>query len=536
MGLDRGGWLLTAGESLVLSRILALGQPALSLYARLSSRVPQVFEVATLRGVDAQDLQRLREAQLVDGLVSWPQRAHHLTVPALKHACAGLGLRRGGKKADLIDRLTPHTHWHPGPWIRVRHKSLIRRLERWAFLRRRADRSTLVVERLGNARWPQYAPTSGPGPHRDRRSMHRWEALAGQALTVDHALTALKHGHTVAGGRLDLTHRVRSDLLDHARSLEAPDPTGALGIYEALQQTGSPPDPVRHARALERQGRPAAALQLLREARKTRTGPGRIALNRAGKRLARQQRQGWAPDAPLSSPPRRVIRLPPASTPGTRPLYDSPAGQVPVEAAVVGLLHSLGRRAIHAENSLWTTLFALFFAEAYFLPVPGALPGRWLAGPLDLGTPAFKARRTASCTGIAAALRAGEGPDRLVFAHEKWTGIHLMGARWDLSSNDLAGVVEGLGPAALADIMGHLLDRGFSAARGLPDLAILPGPPVVFPDALPAKLGPDLTLAEVKGPGDTVRDAQALWFHRLGAAGAPIALWEVRPLPGVRTR
>jgi hypothetical protein len=39
-------------------------------------------------------------------------------------------------------------------------------------------------------------------------------------------------------------------------------------------------------------------------------------------------------------------------------------------------------------------------------------------------------------------------------------------------------------------------------------------------------------LVEVKGPGDTVRPGQAVWFDRLIGAGAPVELWRVRARDG----
>jgi hypothetical protein len=38
-------------------------------------------------------------------------------------------------------------------------------------------------------------------------------------------------------------------------------------------------------------------------------------------------------------------------------------------------------------------------------------------------------------------------------------------------------------------------------------------------------------LAEVKGPGDTLRDAQAVWLDLLLQAGAPAELWTVERAP-----
>lgn len=538
IGIERAGTLLSAGEAHVARTLLALDDGPATVYARLSARVPDVFEVAALTVPGVAPLQpaldALEAAGLIDRLVPWPARAEQLTIPRLKQACADLGLRRSGKKAALVERLSAHTHFVDGPWVRVRHKALVRRLERWAFLSRRADRSTLVVERLGHVTWPDYTPTSGPGLHPDRRALLRWEALlqAERAGTLDvpSALAALHSGDARAAGRLDFTHRLVGAIAELARSLEQKQPEQALALYQALVHAGRPPDPVRHARALERTGDRRGALALLRDSLAHRTGPSRLAIHRSGRRLARALRTGWAPDPPLAKPRARTLRLPPAPASASRPRYRVGDHSLTVESALVAWLGAHGRTAVHAENGLWTTLFALAFHEAYFLPVPGALPSRWLSGPLDLGSPGFRDRRAPTLDRLLAALRAGEGPTRIAAADARWRGTRLAGARWEIAPEVLVAVADGLGGPALADVLEVLLQRGWRAARGLPDLAILPGDPVVLPHAVPARLGPGLLLAEVKGPGDTVRDAQALWFHRLRSAGAPIALWEVRPL------
>ena len=77
-------------------------------------------------------------------------------------------------------------------------------------------------------------------------------------------------------------------------------------------------------------------------------------------------------------------------------------------------------------------------------------------------------------------------------------------------------------------MLGRLAREGWRARRGLPDLLILPGPEVRLCQAEPADLGSGLLLAEVKGPGDQVRDAQAAWFDALLTAGAPVELWKIR--------
>ena len=79
-------------------------------------------------------------------------------------------------------------------------------------------------------------------------------------------------------------------------------------------------------------------------------------------------------------------------------------------------------------------------------------------------------------------------------------------------------------------VMEAFLDHGGYAFSGLPDLVVLPGPDITVDGLFPARLGPELHLVEVKGPGDSVRDEQAIWFDRLVDAGVSVELWRVQAL------
>ncbi len=197
---------------------------------------------------------------------------------------------------------------------------------------------------------------------------------------------------------------------------------------------------------------------------------------------------------------------------------------LPIESAV---LRAIPRRGIAAENALWTTLYGLLLYDLFWLPVPGMLPRRNLDGPLDLGTPDFARHRRQPLQQRLEALATGSGPALL---HEAWRhhGERIRGVDWRLATRGtLEACVVGVGGPALAVILGRLAEEGWAAAAGLPDLAVLPGPEVSLPRGFPRRLGESLFLVEVKGPGDTVRDAQAVWFDRLLAAGARVELWRV---------
>jgi hypothetical protein len=199
-----------------------------------------------------------------------------------------------------------------------------------------------------------------------------------------------------------------------------------------------------------------------------------------------------------------------------------------VEEAVALWLAVHGRTALYTEGALLSTICALLLSDLFFLPVPGALPVRMLSAPLDLGTPAFRPARRTAWDALVAALRAGEAASRVAAADERWRGVRLAGARWDAADRDsLSCATAALSPAALMLLLEHFADEGPRAMAGLPDLVVLPGPPVKLPGAFPSRLPAGLVLAEVKGPGDTIRDAQAVWLDRLAGAGVTVEVWRV---------
>ena len=536
VGRERGGDLLTAGEGVILDRIASLEGQAASLYARLSGRRPSVFELQSLTcpGVTsvAEAASELMALELADSLVPWERRAAALPMSALKESLRGLGLRVGGRRAELVERLQGHTHWRPGGWIRIRHKALIHRLATWYFLRAYPDRSTLVVERLGHIRWPDYAVSSTSGLFQDRRSLLAWEALRRPGITVDDALTGLRTGAYRAPGRLNLGRSLGKAVIEVAHGLEKNDPAAARHLYlavgECLELAGELAP--RVARTLEAESKRIEALNYLARLQHTVTGVDRMALNRAGKRLARTLRRGWAPDAPLRTPRSRTLRLPIGARVGPRPGYRIHDLDLPVEQAICATLRGHDRQALHAEGAIWSTLFSLLFADCFFLDVPGALPVRFLSAPLDLGTPAFRQARGAAIEAVLAGVRAGEAPDRIRDADDRFRGLRLSGATWSLADAEiLATVANGIGPAGLSTILLRILQGGRRVTRGLPDLVILPGDPIKLDDAFPTRLDGGLHLVELKGPSDTVRDEQQVWFDRLLRTDVAVELWQVRP-------
>jgi hypothetical protein len=533
---DRGGDLLTAGECVILDRIRSLDGPAARLYARLTTRRPTVFrtQAVTCAGVEDIDsaVEDLLDLDLADRLVPWDRRAEALTLSDLKDGLRRLSLPVSGRRDALIARLRGRTHWQPDAWFRIRHRGLLARLESWYFLRPSRDRSTLVVERLGHITWPSYRLTPGHAVFRRRADLLRWETLRRPDRTVEDALEGLRSGAYRAPGALNLGRRLKRTLLEAARGLESDAPAEAREIYLKLGE-----DPLlraelapRVARTLETEARAKDALAHLLQCLGEATGAERIAIQRSGRRIARTLRQGWPPDPPLRRPATRQLTLQAAPRTGSRPRYRVEGQDHTVEQAVCTLLHRVGRRAIHGEGALWSTLFALLFADCYFLDIDGALPCRFLSGPLDLGTPAFRARREEAVADVLNGVLQGQVAHRLKDADQRFRGQRLSGAQWSLgSAQTLIDVATGIAPSTLVEILEQILASGRRATRGLPDLAVLPGGACQLSRAFPRRLSESLLLVEVKGPGDSLRDAQSLWLDRLLKSGTHVEIWEVKP-------
>jgi hypothetical protein len=547
--LAEHGWLLTPDERAAVQGYLDLQPGTGHLYARLLHRVRDHFRNDALCDSDRACLPALEAQGLIDRAVPADERLALLRVPELAAICRSLELPHSGLRAQLLERLADHAEGVELPAHRVLHRGLFQRVQALFLRHPRADYRVVVLDAIGVMPRPVYRPTPSAAPFPDRAAMLQFE-LARAVLDLcregEPALPFLAHAMDWLadspapgpGQRHFSTRRVAAVIASLAsRELEREhQPGAALVVYSALLEDGTlQPGAVlpRAILAAEAGGGPALALELAARWRPQVDPAAAVAVDRSARRLARKLKQPW--DAPvLRKPPRRDLALPGAATRRHRPLYsvqfEGEPADLPVEQALMASIP--GRRVLHGESAPWTTLFALLLADLYFLPVPGMLPVAWLSGPLDLGRPAFAEQRRPQLEQRLAEIRAGVAPSLVQRRWAQHAGTALGGARWDrATADDLERIAQALGGPALASIIARLAFEGWQAARGLPDLVVLPGPEAPLPGADAGTLPPGLLLAEVKGPGDTVRDAQAAWFHLLIEAGAPVELWHVQRLP-----
>jgi hypothetical protein len=362
----------------------------------------------------------------------------------------------------------------------------------------------LILERLQLQKFPDYTPTPGPGRFSCRQKLLRYERFyAGQGTEAE-ALEIVSKGPEPEN-----PYRPAMELL-----LASPP---EIPLLKSLVEAGLP---FRHrlALALEAAGEPQQALSVCREPEPSPVLA--LALYRTGQRLARKLKSSWPPRQ-SHQPVTRSLRLPKAASySGNRPLWRVGERELLVEEAVIARLQEAGFQAEHTENWLWRSLFALCFQDFYWLPVPNMLPGPKLLGPLDLDTPAFyEARKTHIEERLDEIRQEGIVKYTTDIKEEA-----LAGLAWPEAVASLATKLSG---PLVATVLQRLAMEGWASAHGLPDLLVV-GNGGRVEGLIAPQLPAGCCLVEVKGPGDTLSDAQAVWLDQLAVRGNSVEVWHVR--------
>jgi hypothetical protein len=514
--------LLTAGEQVVVKAILSLPEDTLELYARLASRRARVFRVSELRyaGDTAAQVKQLTALGLAHRVLPDDQCLAAFTVDELRGACRRAGLDHRGGRASIEERLRGK-RWVNEPVLLLGHRALLVRMEVLFFQTPHVTRQDLVLDRLGAVRWATYEPTGGPGLFPNRAAFARWERARKRAFVAGDLDAILTRGPS--GAVLDPWKYAVEGRLDQLE--EAPPVSRAAALSVMLAQGA--PVRIPLARALEQAGDRAGALDVVLAGQGNHSGEG-LACARTARRLARALRRS-IPPLPLREARVRSLAVSGGAAPstGARPLWPAGGGDmVVIERAAIRWLAALGRRAIHAEQSPWVGLYALLFADLYFLPVPNMLPTAFRTGPIDVGTPAFYVRlRDAIDARLSSVLRYGMQDYKSAA-----DGVRLSGL-WNAPA--ALFLAEHAPPQMIVCIVGRLAREGWGVASGLPDLFVVSGSPerleLADPQvsSLPAKLPESAFLAEIKGPTDTLRDEQRIWLDILVESDIHVELWEL---------
>ena len=547
-GLTIEGHLLTAGERHAAQCWMNLPPDAGHASARLIARERQPVRRDTflLPGVEDVDgaLATLESTGFLDTdeLVPWRERLSAMKVVELKALCRARGLPVARNRADLCAQVLGVSAGEGPAVLRPRHRRLFQRLIRAGNQSHSSDLTAVVLSEMGVQAPAEYSFRTSIGRWKNRSAMlayehaRRWRfrtpTSADLLADIDAGLASeeMRRVGPHEERRFSARRQLTAGLTARLRKAEAIHEADDL-IPRYRQLVAATVDPVhdaahRLAMMLDRAKQREEAIQVC-EAGLAESAES-IRFARTGARIAKALGLAHSFPALPRLAHHRTMHLPHRRQGRAWSIDGEPS--VSIERAVVARLKAMGRAAIRSENELWTTLFVLIYEPVFFADIDNAWPAPLLSRPADLGTPSFISRRKSQLTAHHALLEAqGAGPV-LTEAWNKRYGQRISGVywrRWQL--RELVEVVESLGVEALRAVLFPFLKTWRQAAKGLPDLVILPGPTTTV-GGEPVSAG--LTFVEIKGPGDTIRDAQRWWLGRLRGAGIAAEVWRVEPAQG----
>jgi Fanconi-associated nuclease 1 len=176
---------------------------------------------------------------------------------------------------------------------------------------------------------------------------------------------------------------------------------------------------------------------------------------------------------------------------------------------------------LHAEGAVFNSLLGLLLWEQIYADhQPDVFRGPGQALPLDWDSDSFYQDRREAVEARLAELRqmsrvelAEEVADRAA----KYQGVVSLVAWSHCSPASLAALASCLGPAALAAVLGRMVEDHRATRAGIPDLTVWhPG-------------SGEVRLVEVKGPGDRLSTKQILWIRFLNSVGVRAEVCHVLP-------
>jgi len=545
--------LFSPHELQQLQSLLALPKAAQQLFVRLFTRVGTLFRRSRLVYPEIGDLEAplvaLEEAGFVarnppQALASGEALAL-LTIPALKGLAAALELPTGGRKGDLLARITEGAGDSLGQRL-VDVEEFVQ-LRGWEpctvaqiafFGNRHQDQTEFVLVDLEFSAYHDYAVDREELLFPSRGAM---DAFVAAAARWDEAYLAWEEGdhtHLFQLGREALAeldsrpqvapYRRRVDPARYddrlarlaARELErVGDLEGAVQFYQAL--VSRPRSVARAAAAADRLG---LALRRLERGDEWTALTAQLLVNDRLDDVSRyvvERRRGLLK---LGADARKQLQRPPvidfefegAGHQGPKALYRVGEEALVVEEAV---LQSMEYEGIWCENSLASTLFGLLLWDELFAPVAGMFQHPFQDGPLDLATETFYENRKGRIRARLRQLSRCDVQREVEARFARHAGTRCRGVNWDLlPAQELGRAAVALGPG-LIPILERLARHPRRHRRGMPDLFLWgPGGALVV---------------EVKGPGDQPSVEQMLWHDYLLRHGVDVRIARVRRAKGL---
>ncbi|MDL0431802.1 VRR-NUC domain-containing protein [Marinobacter sp. TBZ242] len=522
--------LLTDEETGLIDNLLALGQPARALLARMVMRTGELFRIEKLNYPElgqpvADAAKTLSGAGWIEGNPKIPLaevfRLFTLAElrPALAERISAAGLPARAAKGVLKDTLIPQhptpapvEHWlpeTPTQVIRLNHMDLFDRLRLMFFGNLRQNWSDFVLVELGHQQYEQ-VPLSAESRAFDER------ADVDCYLVMHHCRERLDQGDAPETVWQDVPPASDNPWLESRRGRllfelgKLAERGGNTDLaLTAYGQSGHREARLRQLRLLERLKRYREAWDLARAAGDNpRFSSEEQGLERIRSRLARKLGE-TAPQAPQR----------PALATFTLEL-DNPEGHS-VEWVALEHLSEPGAPVAYVENTLINGLFGLLCWRALFAPIPGAFFHPFQTGPVDLYREDFVDRRQALFDEALGHLTSGHYKSGIRDTWQQKQGIASPFVLWPVLSEEILELALECIPARhLELVFRRLLDNLREHRSGFPDLIrFQPG----HPDP-----NRRYEMIEVKGPGDRLQDHQTRWLEFFVSHDIPVSVCYVR--------
>jgi len=192
--------------------------------------------------------------------------------------------------------------------------------------------------------------------------------------------------------------------------------------------------------------------------------------------------------------------------------FDDDNQAIRVEQYVLNYFAQQNFKGVHCENSIYSTLFALFMHKVVFHPIPGVFQNPYQSAPLDLGTKWFYENRKQLVHDRISEIQSMSREqirESVEDFYEKHRGEAIRGIGQKYGASDLGEMACCLGGKAIAAICLRLA-KDYHWLGGLPDLFLYQ----------PHPTKPKVKIVEVKSVNDKLSEKQRCWLNYFCASFA----------------
>ncbi|XP_061172918.1 fanconi-associated nuclease 1-like [Saccostrea echinata] len=184
---------------------------------------------------------------------------------------------------------------------------------------------------------------------------------------------------------------------------------------------------------------------------------------------------------------------------------------------------------LHAEGSILSNLFALFFWDILFMDVPDAFHSTYQTHPLDLYTTQFYTNRQSAIDQQLEKIKNAEVEELHSMMTSVWEnhfGVMCTGLNWErfLCLGHAQGLVSCMGGRTLSQMLERFVKNPRHTRSGFPDLTLWN-----------PQTGA-LKICEVKGPNDRLSHKQILWIDYLVSLGVDAEVCYVKAVGSKRLK